>query len=162
MIFPWPAPHPPLPSFGPAPPCPRLVLPPPALAWTCPPMPSLVPPPHPHLHMPPPPQMDVEGYEPVVWSGCKKLFTKYKVDNFIMEYSPGEGGRGGDFSMEPSPGEGERGKGRGGDFSMEPSPGEGGGGFKPACVPGCGGGGLLHWATGRSPPPLPPRVCEVP
>ena len=35
------------------------------------------------------PQVDVEGWEWSVMKGGAEMFKKYKVDNVIMEYSPG-------------------------------------------------------------------------
>ena len=38
-------------------------------------------------------QVDVEGWEWSVMKGGAEMFKKFKVDNVIMEYSPGEGRR---------------------------------------------------------------------
>ena len=37
-------------------------------------------------------QVDVEGWEWSVLKGGAEMFKKYKVDNVIMEYSPGGSG----------------------------------------------------------------------
>ncbi len=34
-------------------------------------------------------QVDVEGFEPVVFSSAKRLFQHHQVDNIVLEYNPG-------------------------------------------------------------------------
>ena len=37
--------------------------------------------------------MDVEGYEPFVFRSMRGLLHKFSIENIVMEYSPGVGGK---------------------------------------------------------------------